>query len=60
MSKAPYILFEDFGKGMDEKTLDEGFLKVGTQIKLKENDVLFGQKGIGRLAAQRLGKTLVV
>lgn len=60
LSNRPFLLFEDFGKGMNERTLDEGFLKVGTQIKLKEDDVLFGQKGIGRLAAQRLGNTLVV
>lgn len=56
----PFILLEDFGKGMNEETLDEGFLKVGTKIKLQEDDVLFGQKGIGRLAAQRLGKKLIV
>ena len=60
MSNKPFLLFEDFGNGMNEEKLDEGFLKVGTQIKLNEDDVLFGQKGIGRLAAQRLGGTLVV
>lgn len=56
----PCFLVEDFGIGMNEKILDDGFLKVGTQIKLRENEPLFGQKGIGRLAAQRLGKVLVV
>lgn len=56
----PCLLVEDFGLGMNESLLEEGFLKVGTQIKLQEEDVLFGQKGIGRLAAQRLGKVLIV
>lgn len=54
------ILVEDFGKGMNETLLDEGFLRVGTQVKLNQDDILFGQKGIGRLASQRLGNTLVV
>lgn len=56
----PCILVEDFGDGMNESLLDEGFLRVGTQVKLNQNDILFGQKGIGRLASQRLGNTLVV
>lgn len=56
----PCILVEDFGVGMNESLMEEGFLKVGTQIKLQESDVLFGQKGIGRLAAQRLGKVLIL
>ncbi len=54
------ILVEDYGIGMSETTLEKGFLNVGTQIKLQESEPLFGQKGIGRLAAQRLGKVLIV
>lgn len=56
----PCIVLQDNGFGMDEATLENGFLKVGTRIKLDDDRFLFGQKGIGRLAAQRLGNILIV
>lgn len=54
------FVIEDNGKGMNEKQLDRGFLEVGTDIKLKEDDATLGEKGIGRLATQRLGKCLLI
>lgn len=57
------LVIEDIGSGMNERILDNGFLNIGTDIKYNnknEGDVCLGQKGIGRLAAQRLGKVLVV
>lgn len=56
------FLIEDLGCGMTEKVLEEGFLDIGTEIKKnrKDKDVLLGEKGIGRLATQRLGKVLLV
>lgn len=58
----PYSLFvvEDNGKGMDGEQLNKGFLEVGTDIKLKQNEALLGEKGIGRLATQRLGTSLMI
>lgn len=57
----PCILVEDFGVGMSESVIETCFLNVGTRSKMKEQKgTLFGQKGIGRLAAQRLGSILVV
>lgn len=59
----PMLVVEDIGLGMNEKNLDEGFLNIGTDIKKVNrttNDVCLGEKGIGRLAAQRLGRVLIV
>lgn len=59
----PILIVEDIGIGMNEKTLDDGFLNIGTDIKMKnrnEKEVCLGEKGIGRLAAQRLGRVLIV
>ena len=39
--------------------LDDGFLKIATDIKTNEEGTL-GEKGIGRLATQRLGTALLV
>lgn len=64
-----YIKVLDSGSGMDAKALDECYLTVGTTNRLQEkmhllrergdelNDaqVPLGEKGIGRLAAMRLG-----
>ena len=55
----PMLLVEDDGIGMTDHTIDEGFLKIATDIKANEKDVL-GKKGIGRLATQRLGSALLV
>lgn len=57
--KMSMLLVEDDGMGMNDKTIDEGFLKIATSIKANEKDAL-GQKGIGRLATQRLGTAVLV
>lgn len=53
-------LVEDTGKGMNEHQLEDGFLTVGTNIKNDEDIATLGEKGIGRLATQRLGRALLV
>lgn len=53
------FIIEDDGYGMNDTQLTNGFLKVGCNLKKGEEDTL-GEKGIGRLAAQRLGKALLV
>lgn len=50
----PVLVVEDDGKGMTDEVIQNGFLDVGTRIKEKE-ETLLGEKGIGRLATQRLG-----
>lgn len=59
--KKSFCIVEDDGMGMDNHTIDNGFLEIGTDIKLndKDNDTL-GEKGIGRLATQRLGTSVLV
>lgn len=58
---SPFLLVEDNGKGMNDYQLDKGFLEIGTGLKLSDTeDFTLGEKGIGRLAAQRLGKYLLV
>lgn len=54
------FIIEDNGKGMNEKQLNKGFLEVGTDIKLNEKETMLGEKGIGRLATQRLGTCLLI
>lgn len=55
------LLIEDIGIGMNAMQLQEGFLNIGTDIKLKDYEKTnLGEKGIGRLAAQRLGKKLIL
>lgn len=54
------LVVEDIGSGMTEETLDNGFLNVGTDIKGTDDSDYFGEKGIGRLATQKLGTTLIV
>ena len=55
----PMLIVEDDGCGMTDDVLDDGFLKVATDIKTAEEGTL-GEKGIGRLATQRLGTALLV
>lgn len=55
----PMLIVEDDGHGMNDTVLDEGFLKIATDIKTNEEGTL-GEKGIGRLATQRLGTALLV
>ena len=52
-------VIEDIGSGMSPSELDKGFLSVGTDNKVKQANTL-GEKGIGRLSTQRLGKTVIV
>lgn len=56
---SPMLIVEDDGCGMTDATLDDGFLKIATDIKSNEEGTL-GEKGIGRLATQRLGTALLV
>lgn len=55
----PMLIVEDDGVGMTDTVIDNGFLKIATDIKSDEEDSL-GEKGIGRLATQRLGAALLV
>lgn len=55
----PMLIVEDDGHGMTDDVLDDGFLRVATDIKTTEEGTL-GEKGIGRLATQRLGTALLV
>lgn len=55
----PFLVVEDNGRGMTGQELDKGFLTIGTNIKANDDQTL-GEKGIGRLAAQRLGASLLV
>ncbi|MDD2476099.1 MAG: ATP-binding protein, partial [Dysgonamonadaceae bacterium] len=57
----PFLVVEDNGKGMNNEQLDRGFLEIGTNLKLDDSEgITLGEKGIGRLATQRLGKYLLV
>lgn len=55
----PVLVVEDDGIGMTDSIIDTGFLRIATDIKADEKDTL-GEKGIGRLATQRLGAALLV
>lgn len=60
------IIIEDNGDGMGQRELEEGFFTIGTDIKkrVKESKtherLPLGEKGIGRLAAQRLSNVLFI
>lgn len=56
---SPMLIVEDDGKGMADSIIDNGFLRIATDIKVDEDGTL-GEKGIGRLATQRLGAALLV
>ncbi|MCH5324207.1 MAG: ATP-binding protein [Eubacterium sp.] len=57
--RMPFLIVEDDGLGMTDRVIDDGFLKIATNIKSNESSSL-GEKGIGRLATQRLGSALLV
>lgn len=57
---SPICIISDKGIGMNQSQLHDGFLKVGTTIKAQSQGITLGEKGIGRLAAQRLGPALLV
>lgn len=62
------LSIEDNGKGMDYETLKKGFFEIGSNLKSHEkrnqsdNDdtIILGDKGIGRLASQRISPILIV
>jgi hypothetical protein len=62
----PVFMIEDNGNGMSPTELIGNFLKIGTRAKVREKDekayttTILGEKGIGRLSIQRLGKSLLV
>lgn len=68
--ESPLIVIEDNGNGMDYQQLQEGFFKVGSDLKeqqkkQEERDgnaekMTLGDKGLGRLSSQRLAATLLV
>jgi signal transduction histidine kinase len=62
LKKSSVLIVEDKGFGMSTAQLEDGFLKIGTDIKSNKtgDDIILGEKGIGRLAAQRLGDALIV
>lgn len=61
-----FIIIEDNGNGMDKVRLQKGFFEVGSDIKetdkhnASNEEVILGNKGIGRLSAQRLSPILFV
>lgn len=65
-TKSNFILIEDNGRGMDKDRLQKGFFEVGSDIKeidknnASNEEVILGNKGIGRLSAQRLSPVLFV
>lgn len=62
------IIIEDNGQGMNYNTLKEGFFEVGSTLKKQQKEIqdqnseeiILGDKGIGRLAAQRISPILIV
>ncbi|WP_186757819.1 sensor histidine kinase [Echinicola salinicaeni] len=62
------VVIEDDGKGMTYTELQKGFFEVGTTVKKEEKEkseetddnIILGDKGIGRLAAQRIAPILIV
>jgi signal transduction histidine kinase len=61
------LAIEDNGKGMDYNTLKRGFFEIGSTLKIEEKDsqkdddtIILGDKGIGRLASQRIAPILIV
>ncbi|GIP22905.1 ATP-binding protein [Paenibacillus sp. J22TS3] len=61
------VIIEDNGIGMNQEDLQNGFFTIGTDIKKKQKNekkinsrMPLGEKGIGRLAAQRLSKVLFI
>ena len=67
LNDARALVLEDDGDGMTLEELEKGFFTIGTDIKKKQKNTVtdkerlpLGEKGIGRLAAQRLSKILVL
>ena len=70
LDEANYIDFRDTGSGMGLGELEEDFLTIGTRSRLLDLEQeqkersggrpILGEKGLGRLAAMRLGSSLRV
>lgn len=69
LSNPPSITVQDFGGcGMDDNDIIQKWMEVGTDCKRgknrrrtkKLNRMPLGEKGVGRLAAHKLGKSLVM
>jgi signal transduction histidine kinase len=65
----PYMEISDNGHGMDRKTIEEVWCVVATPFRLSATSTIVdkthsrrvsGEKGLGRLAAARLGKVLTM
>jgi len=62
------LVIEDNGKGMNHNTLTKGFFEIGSTLKSVEKEkqsdsddtIILGDKGIGRLASQRISPILIV
>lgn len=57
--KSSLLIVEDDGEGMADAIIESGFLTIGTNNKVANKHSL-GEKGIGRLATQRLGSALLL
>jgi anti-sigma regulatory factor (Ser/Thr protein kinase) len=62
----PCLVIEDDGNGMTLEELEQGWMRIGTPYKVTQpfsprfGRPRAGMKGIGRFAAQRLGKCLLL
>jgi len=63
-AESPFILVRDNGCGMSEDDIDRGWLEIGSDYKRNEANLRrspkykrlpLGEKGVGRLAVQKLG-----
>jgi signal transduction histidine kinase len=65
-SEGPCLVVEDDGNGMTLEELEQGWMRIGTSHKVIQplspqfDRPRAGMKGIGRFAAQRLGKHLLL
>jgi len=61
-SKKHFIRIADNGSGMNESDVERKWLRIGYSDKLKQKKVggrrLLGEKGVGRLSADRLGECM--
>lgn len=65
-AEPPRIVVEDNGSGMSADTIEHGWLEIGTDSKRKTmgrtrsalGRLPLGEKGVGRLAVQKLGEEL--
>ncbi len=68
LEESNYLVVSDTGEGMSLDTLNDVFLTIGTRSRLvarsksqhEQGQAILGEKGVGRLAAMRLGTRLKV